>query len=60
MTIEVLRLMRVAIGPMTLGNLAKGGCRELTEEEKAALDDAIKAKSAAPRRQPAPRGARSR
>jgi 23S rRNA pseudouridine2605 synthase len=60
MAIEVLRLVRVAIGPMTLGNLAKGGCRELTEEEKAALDDAIKAKSAAPRRQPAPRGARSR
>lgn len=30
---EVLRLMRVAIGPLTLGNLAKGQHRLLTDEE---------------------------
>ena len=36
--IEVLRLVRVAIGPLVLGNLAKGATRSLTEEEKHALD----------------------
>jgi len=35
--IEVLRLVRVAIGPLQLGNLAKGAVRELTREEKTAL-----------------------
>jgi 23S rRNA pseudouridine2605 synthase len=39
--IEVLRLLRVAIGPLQLGNLAKGSSRPLTREEKLALDDAI-------------------
>lgn len=39
--IEVLRLMRVAIGPLELGKLAKGEVRPLTEEEKLALDRAI-------------------
>ncbi len=38
--IEVLRLVRVAIGPLELGKLPKGGCRQLTKEEKAALDGA--------------------
>jgi 23S rRNA pseudouridine2605 synthase len=40
--IEVLRLVRVAIGPLGLGNLAKGASRELTGEEKLALDLAMK------------------
>ena len=31
--IQVLRLIRVAIGPIPLGNLAKGQIRELTSEE---------------------------
>lgn len=35
--LPVLRLMRVAIGPLSLGNLAKGAWRELTAEEVAAL-----------------------
>lgn len=39
--IEVLRLMRVAIGPLALGDLAKGGVRELTAAEKLALDRAM-------------------
>lgn len=38
--IEVLRLVRIAIGPLKLGELAKGEVRELTQEEKAALDRA--------------------
>jgi 23S rRNA pseudouridine2605 synthase len=36
--IEVLRLVRVAIGPLVLGKLAKGNCRVLSSEEKRALD----------------------
>ena len=36
--VEVLRLVRVAIGPLELGDLAKGACRELTSTEKALLD----------------------
>ena len=36
--IEVLRLVRVSIGPLTLGDLPKGAVRELTSEEKAWLD----------------------
>jgi 23S rRNA pseudouridine2605 synthase len=36
--VEVLRLVRVAIGGLTLGDLAKGSCRKLTPKEKAALD----------------------
>ena len=39
--IEVLRLVRVAIGPLVLGKLAKGNCRALSSEEKRALDRAI-------------------
>jgi 23S rRNA pseudouridine2605 synthase len=38
---EVLRLVRVAIGPLTLGDLAKGASRPLTPGEKAALDLAL-------------------
>jgi 23S rRNA pseudouridine2605 synthase len=45
---EVLRLVRVAIGPLQLGDLAKGAFRSLRQEEKAALDRAI-ANSSPPR-----------
>src|ERR1700690_421737 len=38
--IEVLRLVRIAIGPLRLGELAKGKVRELTQEEKLALNRA--------------------
>lgn len=40
--IEVLRLIRVAIGPLALGDLAKGACRPLTAEEKRMLDEAVR------------------
>ena len=40
--IEVLRLIRVAIGPLALGALAKGAVRQLTAEEKLTLDRAMK------------------
>jgi len=40
--IEVLRLLRVAIGPLQLGNLAKGEHRTLTVEEKRMLDRAMR------------------
>jgi 23S rRNA pseudouridine2605 synthase len=39
--IEVLRLIRVAVGPLALGNLAKGQSRLLSTAEKAALDQAM-------------------
>jgi 23S rRNA pseudouridine2605 synthase len=42
--VEVLRLMRVAIGPLQLGKLAKGTYRRLTAEEKSSLDRAMGAK----------------
>jgi len=35
--VEVLRLIRISIGPIKLGSLAKGGFRHLTEEEVRAL-----------------------
>jgi 23S rRNA pseudouridine2605 synthase len=35
--IDVLRLVRVAIGPVRLGDLPKGKARPLTNEEKKAL-----------------------
>jgi 23S rRNA pseudouridine2605 synthase len=38
--IEVLRLIRVAIGPLQLGKLSKGDVRPLTEDEKRMLDRA--------------------
>jgi 23S rRNA pseudouridine2605 synthase len=41
MGVEVLRLVRVAIGPLLLGNLGKGDCRWLTKEEKRMLDRAM-------------------
>jgi 23S rRNA pseudouridine2605 synthase len=39
--VEVLRLVRVAIGPLQLGKLAKGAYRQLIAEEKRALDRAM-------------------
>jgi 23S rRNA pseudouridine2605 synthase len=47
--IEVLRLVRVAIGPLALGDLPKGATRPLEHEEKQALDRAMRA----PNRKPA-------
>ena len=44
--VEVLRLVRVAIGPLLLGDLAKGTWRSLTPSEKSALDLAMKQKLA--------------
>jgi 23S rRNA pseudouridine2605 synthase len=40
--IEVLRLIRVAIGPFALGDLPKSGVRALTPEEKLSLDRAMR------------------
>ncbi len=37
----VLRLVRVAVGPLILGKLAKGDCRALARDEKRALDRAM-------------------
>jgi 23S rRNA pseudouridine2605 synthase len=45
--IEVLRLVRVAMGPLQLGNLKKGSYRALTLDEKLALDHAMKLNSGA-------------
>jgi 23S rRNA pseudouridine2605 synthase len=39
--VEVLRLVRVAIGPLQLGKLAKGSHRGLTAEEKLSIDRAL-------------------
>jgi 23S rRNA pseudouridine2605 synthase len=39
--VEVLRLVRVAIGPLLLGDLGKGASRRLTAGEKAQLDRAM-------------------
>jgi 23S rRNA pseudouridine2605 synthase len=39
--VDVLRLLRVAIGPLKLGELAKGSSRVLTDLEKRALDRAM-------------------
>jgi len=44
--IEVLRLVRVAIGPLLLGTLGKGTSRRLTAAEKNKLDAALRGKSA--------------
>lgn len=40
--IEVLRLIRVAIGPLALGQLPKGKSRALAAAEKSALDQTIR------------------
>jgi 23S rRNA pseudouridine2605 synthase len=40
--IGVLRLIRISIGPRELGALKKGSVRPLTEEEKQAIDQALR------------------
>jgi 23S rRNA pseudouridine2605 synthase len=40
--VEVLRLVRIAVGPLVLGGLTKGKVRELTAGEKRAIDGAMK------------------
>jgi 23S rRNA pseudouridine2605 synthase len=42
MGIEILRLMRTAIGPLQLGHLARGEHRSLTGDEKRMLDRAMR------------------
>jgi 23S rRNA pseudouridine2605 synthase len=39
--VRVLRLVRVSIGPLALGDLKKGAVRRLTAEEKKAIDQAL-------------------
>lgn len=57
--VEVLRLVRVAIGPLRLGELAKGETRNLSSAEKRALDEAMR--KASPQRAQRPqRSARPR
>lgn len=41
--VEVLRLIRIGIGPLKLGDLPKGSVRELTQEEKKAIEKTIRA-----------------
>ena len=41
MAVQVLRLVRVSIGPLELGDLKKGSTRRLTNEEKEAIDLAL-------------------
>ena len=45
MGVEVLLLIRVAIGPLQLGDLPKGECRPLTQDEKRMLDCAARGKA---------------
>jgi 23S rRNA pseudouridine2605 synthase len=40
--VEILRLIRVTIGPLQLGALAKGQARALSRPEKAAMDQALR------------------
>jgi 23S rRNA pseudouridine2605 synthase len=42
--VEVLRLVRVSIGPIALGNLKKGEVRPLTDGEKKLVDDVLHGK----------------
>jgi 23S rRNA pseudouridine2605 synthase len=39
--IVVLRLIRISVGPLALGDLKKGSVRPLTQEEKRAIDHAL-------------------
>ena len=47
--IEVLRLVRVSLGPLQLGDLRKGTVRPLTAAEKQSLDRALRAAKWAPK-----------
>jgi 23S rRNA pseudouridine2605 synthase len=40
--VDIRRLIRVAIGPLQLGTLAKGQARALARQEKAAIDQALR------------------
>lgn len=40
--VEVLRLVRVAVGPLQLGDLQKGKTRSLSSAENRAMDDALR------------------
>ena len=42
LNVEVLRLVRVSIGPLALGDLPKGATRTLTTEEKQSLDGTMR------------------
>jgi 23S rRNA pseudouridine2605 synthase len=44
--VDTLRLVRVGVGPVRLGDLARGACRHLTEEEREALRGGSMAQSA--------------
>jgi len=46
--IEALRLVRVAIGPLALGDLPKGATRALSREEKQSLDHAMQRQNPEP------------
>ena len=48
--VEVLRLVRVAIGPLALGELPKGSARRLTDDERDALAAAAKSMGSVPGR----------
>jgi 23S rRNA pseudouridine2605 synthase len=48
LNVEVLRLVRVAIGPLVLGDLAKGATRVVKPEEKQELDCAMRMAKRAP------------
>ena len=48
--IEVIRLVRVAIGPLALGELPKGSIRQLTAEEKQAVDRTMESSQTAARK----------
>lgn len=43
--VDVLRLVRVGIGPLQLGELAKGKCRRLAADEKRQLDNTMREKT---------------
>ena len=45
--VQVLRLVRVSIGPLELGDLKKGAVRRLTAEEKKAIDQALRSQQTA-------------
>lgn len=48
--VEVLQLVRVAVGPLQLGTLRKGATRPLTSTEKGAMDDELRASARLPKK----------
>jgi 23S rRNA pseudouridine2605 synthase len=42
LNVRVLRLVRVSVGPLELGELKKGATRQLTPDEKKAMDRALR------------------